>query len=70
MLVYGLFGLLAGLLFGLGFFWGWFGPLVTLIGVVVMLGGALIPSPMKPLFMTALLGFLLGLIFGSGLAVL
>ena len=69
-LLLGLFGLVAGIMLGLAIAYGAIGALGIIIAMAVLLTGAMVPSPFRPLFGTAVLGFFLSWMLYGGLELL
>jgi hypothetical protein len=65
-----LFGLVFGLIFGLLLAWGVISLVYAMVGMVILLLGALVPSMFRPVFGAAILGFLLSWIVSGGLSLL
>ena len=69
-LVLGLFGLVAGIMLGLAIAYDAIGALGIIFAMAVLLIGAMVPTPFRPLFGTAVLGFLLSWLLFGGLELL
>ena len=66
----GIFGLFAGIMFGLMVGYGFIGALGIIIGMLILLVGAFVPTPFRAFFGTAVLGFLLSWMVYGGLELL
>ena len=69
-LLFGLFGFVFGLIFGLLVAWGTIGLVYAMVGMIILLLGTIIPTPFRAVFATAIFGFLLSWIVSGGLSLL
>jgi hypothetical protein len=69
-LLLALFGFIGGLIFGMLLAWGMISLVVGMVGVIILLAGTLLPSLFRPMFLTAILGFLISWIVSGGLSLL
>ena len=69
-MLFPLFGLVGGLIFGLLVAWGSVSLLVAGIGAAVLVVGIIFPSNYRPMFGLAVLGYLLGFVAAGGISLL
>jgi len=69
-MLFTLFGLVGGLIFGLLVAWGSVGLLVAGIGAAVLVAGVLLPSNFRPMFGLAVIGYLLAFVAAGGISLL